>query len=166
MAGEPPAYPGYKAPECNGCGLCCLTVPCEVSVQFKLWKAGKCRALRFAAGRYWCDVISNPRRVSVKLAKIPKDARIDAIGNAKGCDHRAAYSIREAAELLHTRNLADELAGVKYDSYPRSCVFHREDGTSWVIRIADPAKPPVMQQCVDGLPYGDEQTIEPLDPAD
>lgn len=162
---DAPEYPGYKARECNGCGLCCLTVPCAIAAQFRLWKAGKCRALRFAAGRYWCDAIINPRRISVALAKHSKAERLDAMGGDTGCDHRSAYTEAAAFDLLAERNLADELAGVKYNSFPRACIYHRDDGSSCVITIEHPDEPPIMQECVDGLPYGKPKTLEPLHPA-
>lgn len=163
--GKAPDYPGYKAPECNGCGLCCLTVPCAVAGQFGLWKNGKCRALRFSIGRYWCDAVLNPRRVSVRLARYSKATIIGHMGAGAGCDHRAAQSIDESFKLLAERNILDELAGVKYDSFPRACIFYRDDGTAWVIRIDHPDKPPTMQQCVDGLPHGERVEIEPVAPA-
>lgn len=158
-----PAYPGYGA-ACNGCGLCCLTVPCAVSRQYRLWRDGRCRALRYAAGRYWCDVIVNPRRVSVPLSKVPKAARVDAIGTGTSCDHRAAESPDSALELLGRRNVRDELFGAARDTYPRACVVHRDDGTQWVITIVSPEEPPRIRECRDGLPVGPEELLEPAPP--
>ena len=159
--GKAPEYPGYKAPECNGCGLCCLTVPCAVSGQFGLWKDGRCRALRFAAGRYRCDAIINPRRVSVRLARHKKAIIVGAMGAGEGCDHRAAGSVAGSLESLARRNLLDEIENNKTDTYPRACCYHRPDGTTWVVRIDSPDTPPTIQQCVDGLPVGAREPIEP-----
>lgn len=80
-----PEYPGYGA-SCNGCGECCKDRPCPVSRQFQLWRDGKCKALSWRAGRYWCDVIALPDRLAVALRKIPRAARIDAIGAVGVCD--------------------------------------------------------------------------------
>lgn len=126
MSDDTPQYPGYKNP-CNGCGLCCLTVPCAISDQFGLWKDGKCKALRFSAGRYWCDVINNPRRVSVRLAKISKEDRLNAIGSIGICDHRAAWSVDEGKDLLKARNAADEFFNNPDNSYPRAVIVHLKD---------------------------------------
>lgn len=82
---EAPQYPGYGNP-CNGCGKCCKDQPCLISMQFDLWRADGCRALAYRAGRYWCDVIVNPSRISIRLAKIDKAARVSAIGVAGRCD--------------------------------------------------------------------------------
>ncbi|MGE5319654.1 MAG: hypothetical protein ACM3KD_05700 [Hyphomicrobiaceae bacterium] len=85
MAHSTPSYPGYGSP-CNGCGQCCLNQPCAVARQFRLWKNGACRALSFRAGRYWCDVIVKPGRVSTTLRKLPLDVRLDCIGVVGRCD--------------------------------------------------------------------------------
>lgn len=129
---KPPDYPGYKQP-CNGCGLCCLTVPCALSHKFGLWRYRKgCRALRYAAGKYWCDAVTNPRRISLKLAKVPKRDRLMYIGAAGICDHRAAWSIEDARALLKERNAGDELAGYPGDTYPRAAVAH-VDGRKYFV---------------------------------
>ena len=156
-----PGYPGYKAPECNGCGLCCLTVPCAVASQFGLWKDGRGRALRFAAGRYWCDAVINPRRVSVRLTKYSKAVIMDAMGAGAGCDYRAARSVAGSLESLAQRNLLDEIENNKTDSYPRACMYHRPDDTSWLIYIDSPETPPTIQQCVDGHPTGPRELLQP-----
>jgi hypothetical protein len=62
--------------------------PCSIARQFLLWNKGKCSALKFRAGRFWCDVITNPQHVSVALKKISKADRIDAIGTGTYCDAR------------------------------------------------------------------------------
>jgi len=80
-----PSYPGYKQP-CNGCGQCCLFRPCPIAKQFNLGRNGKCKALKFRAGRYWCDVITKPRMVSVQLAKLPRKYLRSAIGVDTYCD--------------------------------------------------------------------------------
>lgn len=161
MKNKAPDYPGYKAPECNGCGLCCLTVPCAVAVQFRLWKDGKCRALRFATGRYWCDAVINPRRVSVRLARHRKSVIRDHIGSSGGCDHRAASSVAGSLESLARRNLLDEIENTESDTYPRSCCYHCQDGTTWAIRINRKDEQATIQQCVDGKPVGPLELLEP-----
>lgn len=154
MKAKAPPYPGYKAAECNGCGQCCLTLPCNVSAQFDLWRDGKCRALRFAAGRYWCDALVDPRRVSVALSKKTKAERADALGTGMGCDHRCAPTPDQALALLAERNIADEIAGITEDSYPRGAIFNAEDGAQYVITIASPEHQPIMQQVIAGRPSG------------
>jgi hypothetical protein len=84
-----PPYPGYHAP-CNGCGECCRFGPCHLSSQYGLWREGACVALRFGAGRYWCDVITQPQRISARLPKIPRRIRQDAIGIVGICDAKKA----------------------------------------------------------------------------
>ena len=85
MPDKAPDYPGYGNP-CNGCGQCCLDQPCPVSRQYKLWQDGKCKALSFKNGRYWCDVLSNPSRISLHIRKISYKHRLDAIGVNGKCD--------------------------------------------------------------------------------
>lgn len=140
---ETPAYPGYKA-ACNGCGLCCLTVPCVVSSNYGLWKDGRCRALRQVAGRYWCDAVSNPGRVSVKLSKVPKEMRASMVGAIGICDHRAAFTLDEGLELLKVRNVADEYFNNPGDTYPRACVVHENGQKLWVYQSA-PDSPPRIE---------------------
>ena len=120
-------YPGYKEP-CNGCGLCCSTVPCAISSQFGLWKDGRCKALQQLPDRMICKVISNPRSVSIRLSKWTKQQRMDAIGSLGICDHRAAWSEEDAKALLAERNAVDELFGTEENTYPRACVLHLENG--------------------------------------
>lgn len=154
MTTNAPDYPGYKSP-CNGCGLCCLTAPCAVSREFGLWRKGKCAALRQAAGRYWCDAIVNPRRVSVELSKIPKAKRIDAIGINTLCDSRHATSKRGALRLLQERNAQDEYFDESQNTYPRAAVWHRRDGRDlqFVKMSADqaPIMRPAPNQTKEGI---------------
>ena len=140
---DAPAYPGYKALECNGCGACYLAVPCSVSAQFDLWKDGRCRALRFAAGRYWCDAVINPRRVSVRLARYPKATIVDAMGAGHGCDHRRATSIEDALELLEQSNICDDLGLEGYPSYPRACTLHLAGELWHVCKLTADAEPQI-----------------------
>lgn len=143
---QAPTYPGYKQP-CNGCGLCCLTGPCKLSSMFSLWRRGRCRALRYAAGKYWCDVVTNPRRVSLKLSKLTKVDRLLYIGAIGVCDYRAAWSIDEAKALLKERNVTDEWAGYPGDSYPRGAVAY-VDGRIY----------PVIQWTASDDPQVEERT--------
>ena len=123
-----PTYPGYKS-TCNGCGVCCLTAPCAVSRQLNQWQDGKCRALGRDGERYVCKVITEPASIAKWLAKVPLDQRLSAIGSMGKCDHRAAWNEKDAIDLLHQRNIQDELANNPVDSYPRGCVLHNPDGT-------------------------------------
>lgn len=148
-----PTYPGYKARECNGCGLCCLTVPCPISRQYRLWKNGKCSALVHQAGRYWCKVIIEPRMVSLRFRDLPREEREDAIGIGYGCDHRAAYSIAAALALLEVRNLWDELQGYAEDTYPRAVVFHN-GGRQYMIHLSAREAEPTIEPVIAGLAAG------------
>jgi hypothetical protein len=116
-----PDYPGYGA-ECNGCGLCCLSLPCCLSLQYSLWQNGKCIALRYDDGRYWCNAISNPERLPAPISDIPLPQRIDAIAADSVCDSRRANSIEGAKEMLGLRNVRDTLSNSPIDTYPRGAV--------------------------------------------
>jgi hypothetical protein len=51
---------------CNGCGVCCATVPCPVALVFLWQRSGRCRALSWQteAGRYFCGMVSDPAHYS------------------------------------------------------------------------------------------------------
>jgi hypothetical protein len=141
-------YPGYRAEKCNGCGLCCLTAPCSISQQFGLWRHGRCIALQSAtdgvATRYFCGVLTAPATISKRLAALTQEARDDAIGVGRGCDHRAAWSIQEAVALLQTRNIADDYYKFAGDSYPRGCVLHTPDGRHWLVYQGEKGAEPTV----------------------
>lgn len=88
-----PAYPGYHAP-CNGCGQCCQDQPCAIARQFGLWRySDGCRALKFRAGRYWCQVAITPERYIPFVKRRNRAKYMPAIRHAIGvagiCDaHR------------------------------------------------------------------------------
>lgn len=138
-------YPGYRAKECNGCGLCCLSAPCSISQQYGLWQRGRCIALvKSLAGRYVCGVLTAPAVISKRLAMIPQKERESAIGMGFGCDHRAAWSIEEAQQLLATRNLADDVFKFEGDSYPRGCALHTPDGRTFLLYQAAKDREPTV----------------------
>ena len=51
-----------KGQPCNGCGLCCLMVPCPVADHFLNVSTGSCPALEFEDGRYWCGILRNAHK--------------------------------------------------------------------------------------------------------
>lgn len=130
-------YPGYKAPACNGCGLCCLSAPCSVSQQFSLWQRGRCLALSRTGDSYVCLVLVNPGAVSHQLGRalagVDQAEIRSAIGVGFGCDHRAAWSIDEALELLGQRNIADEVFKNPGDTFPRAAILHMPDGRKFQV---------------------------------
>jgi hypothetical protein len=57
LAADKPAY----GDPCNGCGLCCLTGPCEVAREYLHVPGGQpCPALEYDFGRYWCGMLTRP----------------------------------------------------------------------------------------------------------
>ncbi len=143
---QAPAYPGYRAEACNGCGLCCLTVPCVVSSRLGLWRDGVgCRALSFEAGRYWCDVIRAPERVSTRIRKMPRHTRRALTGTLetapRGCDFRAAWSLSDVFRLL----MGPAIIGGASD-WPRPCVYYHPDGSTYYVQLDGPDAEPWLQR--------------------
>ena len=56
-----PEKPAYGDP-CNGCGMCCLAVPCVLAEEFIGAKEGPCPALEWDDGRYWCGLLRNAHK--------------------------------------------------------------------------------------------------------
>jgi hypothetical protein len=60
-----------------------------VAKQFGLWKGGRCKALVFRDGRYWCGVITAPEKLGrPALMTIDLSERRGAIGIIGTCDAR------------------------------------------------------------------------------
>lgn len=55
------AKPAYGDP-CNGCGLCCIAVPCVLARDFCGAFEGPCPALELDDGRYWCGLLRSPHK--------------------------------------------------------------------------------------------------------
>lgn len=53
--------PLYGEP-CNGCGLCCLAVPCPIAEELLSVSVGSCPALEYEDGRFWCGLIRNAHK--------------------------------------------------------------------------------------------------------
>lgn len=53
------AKPAFGAP-CNGCGHCCKTEACNLSVKYLHSTAAPCIALEQEDGRYYCGLVRNP----------------------------------------------------------------------------------------------------------
>lgn len=46
---------------CNGCGVCCKAIPCSVaSYLLGVHGWGRCPALEYEDGRYWCGLLRRP----------------------------------------------------------------------------------------------------------
>lgn len=147
MKRQAPNYPGYKASACNGCGLCCLTSPCAVSDQAGLWVNGRCKALKYRAGRYWCELAIDAKRVKVALGKMQDKLRY-YLGVGKGCDHRAAWTIEGALALLEE----DCILVPKH--YPRACAYHDARGLVWTFMLTAPGAEVLVQQVARGDAVG------------
>lgn len=68
-----PAKPEFGSP-CNGCGLCCISTPCNLAlVNIDAALPGmRCPALELEGGRFWCGMVRNPSRyVSVMSRSTP-----------------------------------------------------------------------------------------------
>lgn len=64
------AKPDFGSP-CNGCGVCCIAVPCPLARDLCGAFEGPCPALEFDAGRYWCGLIRNPHKHIPGLSEKP-----------------------------------------------------------------------------------------------
>lgn len=152
------SYPGYRR-ACNGCGLCCLSSPCAVSQQFKLWIHGRCKALVKLADKYVCGVIRDPQVLDPRLARTPLDERLSAIGVGHGCDHRAAWSVEEALQLLAARNITDDMMGNPNDSYPRACMLHVDGETHCIFLASKGGEPTIIPVTPYGMVWDQEQLL-------
>lgn len=56
-----PSKPAYGAP-CNGCGLCCRTIPCVLARDLIGAVEGPCPALEYEDDRAWCGLLRTPHR--------------------------------------------------------------------------------------------------------
>ena len=45
---------------CNGCGVCCIAIPCQLARDFAGAFEGPCPVLEHEDGRYWCGFLRNP----------------------------------------------------------------------------------------------------------
>lgn len=61
----------FEGEVCNGCGACCASAPCPVSLLFLRHRQGICPALEWApdASRYWCGMVKRP---SYHLSWLPQ----------------------------------------------------------------------------------------------
>lgn len=55
----PLAKPEFGAP-CNGCGICCKTQVCELSIEYVGSHKAPCSALEEEDGQYRCGLLANP----------------------------------------------------------------------------------------------------------
>lgn len=83
--------------ECNGCGLCCLMEPCSLAEEFLDVSSGRCPALEWEEGRFWCGLVRSPSKY-LAPGKEFADAVVgaafaQALGVGVGCDaHYGASS--------------------------------------------------------------------------
>lgn len=56
---------------CNGCGLCCLSIPCPIARDLIGAFEAPCPALEIDEGRYWCGIIRNPSKHIYGLGQKP-----------------------------------------------------------------------------------------------
>ena len=105
------AKPPHGAP-CNGCGLCCMQEPCELSKHVFRIQRGRCPALEpnpEQRGRFVCGLVVHPRSYrSVKTEDLQplKDATALIIGAGLGCDAKFPTEPRSQAfeiRLKHRR---------------------------------------------------------------
>ena len=66
--------PEFGAP-CNGCGHCCQTKACELSITFLKSSVTPCVALEEEGGKYWCGLLRTPE----KYMKIPEGIAVSII---------------------------------------------------------------------------------------
>jgi hypothetical protein len=83
--------PSFGAP-CNGCGLCCLSEQCRVSIK-EFGAQDVCPALETEQGRYWCGLMIHPSKYGAggELAQhVGEECAAgfwrSYIGAGKGCD--------------------------------------------------------------------------------
>jgi hypothetical protein len=82
--------PAHGQP-CNGCGLCCYVVPCELGRALFATDTGPCPALGFdEQGQSCCLVAADPRRFTDREAPahVMRNAALYLIRAGDGCDAR------------------------------------------------------------------------------
>lgn len=101
QAGEPSLVEAWKnkpayLEKCNGCGVCCLAMPCGISMgAFGTQPGQRCPVLEWREGRFWCGAYEMDTTGFVRLR----------LGIGEGCDspdpvHRLiAKQMKEASEV-------------------------------------------------------------------
>ena len=67
---EAPPKPNFGE-ACNGCGVCCIAVPCSLARDFVGAFEGPCPALEHEDGRYWCGLVRNPHKHMIGIKDKP-----------------------------------------------------------------------------------------------
>ena len=84
-------YPGYGA-ACNGCGACCIAMPCQLARDHVGVVEGPCPCLVKHDDRFLCGLVLEPHRYVIGLSEKPfADAILGPafaamLGVGKGCD--------------------------------------------------------------------------------
>lgn len=77
---------------CNGCGVCCIAVPCVLARDLVGAVEGPCPALEHDGARYWCGLLRAPHKYVIGLSEKPwaDDILIRTIETSgafgRGCD--------------------------------------------------------------------------------
>lgn len=83
--------PAYGTP-CNGCGACCIAIPCVLARDMIGAVEGPCPALERDADRYWCGLIRAPHKHVPGLSQKPwadeviRSMILETGTFGKGCD--------------------------------------------------------------------------------
>ena len=70
MSAEAITKPAYGQP-CNGCGVCCIATPCLLATDMIGATEGRCPALEWEDGRFWCGLLRNAHKYLPGLEEKP-----------------------------------------------------------------------------------------------
>lgn len=88
-----PAKPAWGSP-CNGCGLCCVAVPCRLALSYAdgVRLGQPCPALEWDGERAFCGLVRRPFHHSTELRGIPALAAAAGVPEVTEEDVRAVMA--------------------------------------------------------------------------